>query len=1203
MGLRAMLSGLVVAVACALAAHTAAAQTPIFINELHYDNTGTDTGEAIEIAGPAGTDLTGWSLALYNGSGGAVYDTDPLPAGPIPDLCGGYGVVVMDYPTNGIQNGSPDGIALVDDMGTVVQFLSYEGTFTAADGPAVGMMSTDIGVVEPGDTPVGFSLQLAGTGLDYEDFTWSGPIANTFSVCNAGQIFAPAIAAPVINELVANHTGTDTNEYVEVFGDPSTSYSGYTILAIEGDSTGAGVIDLVVPVGTTDGSGFWFTGYLNNAIENGSMTLLLVEGFIGTVGEDLDTDNDGVLDSAPWTRIVDDVAISDGGSTDRAYSATVLAAGFDGMPFTPGGASRIPNGTDTDSIADWMRNDFDGEGLPGFTGSPAAGEAYNTPAAINEAVVEPAELVVNEIDYDQVGTDTAEFIEIYNPGSAPVNLGQFAIDLVNGNGGTVYNTISLPGVDLAAGDYFVVCGDAATVPECDLDVAPDTNLIQNGAPDAVAIVETASGDIVDAVSYEGDTANPYTEGSGTGLIDDPTIDFAGISRYPNGTDTNQNNVDLSLRCITPGGANVASSSDCLSPIVLTLAIHEIQGGGFSSPYQGSTVETLDNIVTAITSNGFFIQTPDASADGDSNTSEGIFVFTSGSTAVSVGDQVDVVGVVQEYFDQTEISGPVTVMVDSSGNPLPSQQLIDELLPSGNPADPPELERLEGMRVAAAGIASGPSDRFGDAPVVARSERSFREPGIEYPGLPGLPVWDGNPEIFELDPDGLGLPDLAMFTGQTFDAEGVLAYAFGMYQLLPETLVVGPVPDVLRPVTPKAIGQFTIASQNLLRLEAADPSLALRLAKLSWHIRETLGAPDIVAVQEVDTLVTLGLLADQIAADDPALAYTPYLLEGNDISGIDVGFLVLDTISVHSVTQLGLDETFTFEDQEYLTFDRPPLVLDADYIGAGEPFPVTVIANHLRSLGGIETDDFPRVKRFEQALRLSEYIQTLQGANPALRLVVTGDFNSFQFTDGYVDVMGQITGNLDPLGALLPGTDVVEPDLLNEIFALADAERYSYVFDGNAQGFDYMLTSEGIAPFVVGGVYSRGNADAPAALLLDGSTPMRVSDHDAVVLYLFNDADLDGVPNELDVCPDTVIPEGVPTIRLESNRWALVDDDGIFDTTRPPGQGGGLDREFTIEDTAGCSCEQIIEELHLGRGLIKFGCTTGAMESWILQLEP
>ena len=114
---------------------------PVFINEIHYDNTGTDAGEAIEIAGPAGTDLSGWTLVLYNGANGLSYTTTAL-SGTIPNQQGGFGTLSFTYPTNGLQNGSPDGIALVDNTGTVVQFLSYEGTFVAVGGPADGRART-----------------------------------------------------------------------------------------------------------------------------------------------------------------------------------------------------------------------------------------------------------------------------------------------------------------------------------------------------------------------------------------------------------------------------------------------------------------------------------------------------------------------------------------------------------------------------------------------------------------------------------------------------------------------------------------------------------------------------------------------------------------------------------------------------------------------------------------------------------------------------------------------------------------------------------------------------------------------------------------------------------------------------------------------------------------------------------------------------
>ena len=167
----------------------------VFINEFHYDNNGDDVDEAVEIAGPAGTDLSGWKLVLYNGDDGSVYNTLDL-SGSIPNASSGYGFVVVNTP--GLQNGSPDGMALVDKNGSTVQFLSYEGAFTAAGGPAFGLPNTTVRASEPENTPVGYSLQLTGTGTVYSDFTWAEPKRNTFGSINSGQVFSSAKNAPVV---------------------------------------------------------------------------------------------------------------------------------------------------------------------------------------------------------------------------------------------------------------------------------------------------------------------------------------------------------------------------------------------------------------------------------------------------------------------------------------------------------------------------------------------------------------------------------------------------------------------------------------------------------------------------------------------------------------------------------------------------------------------------------------------------------------------------------------------------------------------------------------------------------------------------------------------------------------------------------------------------------------------------------------------
>jgi probable HAF family extracellular repeat protein len=164
----------------------------VFLNEIHYNNIGTDVGEAIEVAGTAGTNLANWSIVLYNGANSLVYDTIAL-SGVIPNQQKNFGTLVF-YPHGIIQNGAPDGIALVAPSNNVIQFLSYQGAFVANDGPAKGIQSTDIGVFEDGTTPVGYSLQ--NTGLD-ADSKWSGPSPNTFGSLNAGQRTRPRGSAAV----------------------------------------------------------------------------------------------------------------------------------------------------------------------------------------------------------------------------------------------------------------------------------------------------------------------------------------------------------------------------------------------------------------------------------------------------------------------------------------------------------------------------------------------------------------------------------------------------------------------------------------------------------------------------------------------------------------------------------------------------------------------------------------------------------------------------------------------------------------------------------------------------------------------------------------------------------------------------------------------------------------------------------------------
>lgn len=164
----------------------------VWINELHYDNAGADVDEMIELAGLASISLAGWTLVLYNGNlpeAAKVYQTIALDE-ITPTVGGDYAFWHVALPSNGLQNGPNDGIALVNAEGEVLQFLSYEGVMVAADGPAIGLESQDIGVSQSGSEAAGLSLQLTGTGTEYADFTWSpASLAATPGAANAGQVF------------------------------------------------------------------------------------------------------------------------------------------------------------------------------------------------------------------------------------------------------------------------------------------------------------------------------------------------------------------------------------------------------------------------------------------------------------------------------------------------------------------------------------------------------------------------------------------------------------------------------------------------------------------------------------------------------------------------------------------------------------------------------------------------------------------------------------------------------------------------------------------------------------------------------------------------------------------------------------------------------------------------------------------------------
>ncbi len=212
-------------------------------------------------------------------------------------------------------------------------------------------------------------------------------VAASALVALGGAGVANAAAYPTINEFSADISSTDV-EYVELHATPGTDLAGHTVLIVRGDPSSAAnqgrVVASTSVTGTTDANGLLNLPYPVNGILNNTITFLLVTGATPAVGTDLDANDDGVLDAGQSFTVVDSVGLvhNAGGSV---YSDTVLTPSFDGGTFPVGGASRVPDGVDTGTTADWVRNAFSGFGLQGReTGSIAAGEAINTPGAPNE---------------------------------------------------------------------------------------------------------------------------------------------------------------------------------------------------------------------------------------------------------------------------------------------------------------------------------------------------------------------------------------------------------------------------------------------------------------------------------------------------------------------------------------------------------------------------------------------------------------------------------------------------------------------------------------------------------------------------------------------------------------------------------------------------------------------------------------------------
>ncbi|MEZ4987301.1 MAG: hypothetical protein R2795_20035 [Saprospiraceae bacterium] len=380
----------------------------------------------------------------------------------------------------------------------------------------------------------------------------------------------------------------------------------------------------------------------------------------------------------------------------------------------------------------------------------------------------------------------------------------------------------------------------------------------------------------------------------------------------------------------------------------------IQGSTTVSPYNGQWVSLAPCVVTAVKNDYFFMQTPTANSDNDPATSDGIMVITDAPPGVVVGQLVQIDGTVVEYDGQTALQNPdLSIEVVAGAAALPEAVVLEANFPSPSAFTMPDLEKVEGMRVSFSAFVAGPTEGYREmAAAYVSEERPFREPGVQWPGsIAGAPVWDGNPELFWFDPDGLHQPNNRFISaGQLVQATAVMFQEEDLYIALPLQYSVSGTRTEYEVRWPAA-DEFTIGSLNALYLKDND-LYEVKLEKTARYIVDKLKTPDVLALQEVGSLSVLSDLRFRISQLAPSVDYEAFLFQGNNDTDLNNGFLVSRVLQNPGCAHVG---QYGRIEHRRKTARSTPLLLEAE-LPTMPPTPLQVINVHLRSLNGITGAD-------------------------------------------------------------------------------------------------------------------------------------------------------------------------------------------------------------------------------------------------------
>jgi predicted extracellular nuclease len=270
-------------------------------------------------------------------------------------------------------------------------------------------------------------------------------------------------------------------------------------------------------------------------------------------------------------------------------------------------------------------------------------------------------------------------------------------------------------------------------------------------------------------------------------------------------------------------------------------------------------------------------------------------------------------------------------------------------------------------------------------------------------------------------------------------------------------------------------------------------LETQLTKLAMAIEVELELPEIIVVQEIENQAIAQVLADRVNAA-AGTSYVATSFETSDGRGIEPGFLWdddrVDLLAAFQLTDAIVDGVSAAFGPDSASPGREPIVGLFDIEGNV----VTIVGNHFKSKGGDDpifgvNQPFTRITEVQRKLQaqvVRDFVNMIFEEDSDAMVMVAGDLNDFAFSEP-----GE--GPDNPI-AIIEGSGDEVP-LYNVVAEVKEAERFTFVFDGNSQVLDHMLISPALLETFVAADMLHFDASYPSDLESDPTTPLRASDHD------------------------------------------------------------------------------------------------------------